>query len=239
MNEADEKCEECGKALCKECCVDGEPICQDCLDKAPMEIEEEKDVTTVKCHECGTPLTDEDKQQLGENYYCRSCVEKAKLNIAKALEEMKKDIAWPRAIVAGLVVAVVGAVIWELVEVYLNMRIGFIAIAIGYGTGYAVIWGSGGKRGSGLQILSVLLTLAGIAGGLFLALHAEIVKAVASGAISNIQQGADWIATAMLFPVLLTKTNILSWAIIAFGLWQAYVIPAMPKINLDSTQQAA
>lgn len=238
-SEIDGTCEECGREICKECRVDGEPVCKECLENAPIEGQEDKDVTTNKCHECGTPLTDEDKQLLGDNYYCRTCVDKAKQNISMALEDMKKNVAWPTAILAGLVVAVAGALVWWLVEARFNIRLGIIAIAIGYGAGYAVVMGSGGKRGIGLQVLSVLLTLLGIAGGLFLSMHDQVAKAMASGMITDIPKGADWQATAVLFPILITHTSIMTWAIIVFGLWQAFVIPGMPKINLDTTQQAA
>jgi hypothetical protein len=237
-NEVDGKCEECGRDICCDCRAKGEPICQECLENAPLEGEEEKSAEPLKCHECGAPLRDDEKQLLGDNWYCKACVEKAKQNITKALDDMTKDIAWPKAVVFGAVVAAVGALLWMVLEVYLNIRLGIIAVAIGYGAGYAVVIGSGGKRGIGLQILSAALTFLGIAGGLFLGLHADVAKAIASGEV-NIPKGAEWEATVTLFPLVMTKMSIISWVIIAFGLWQAFVIPAMPKINLGSAQEAA
>lgn len=186
--------------------------------------------TEVSCKECGKAICDECTVRLGEKSYCKPCTEKARANIAEALMNLTRDVNWTKAVVIGLLVAVLGAFVWYGVEVWFNLRIGLIAIAIGYGVAYGVMWGAGGKRGMGLQIISLVLTAGGILGGIFLSLHHQVLQEIVRGSIQA-QASQSWIVSALILPVALKETGIMSWVIIAFGLYQGFVLPAMPKVG--------
>ena len=194
--------------------------------------------TEKTCNECGKAICEECARTVSENVYCESCLEKAKQNLTGALQEMTRNINWGKALIAGLVVTAVGALVWDKIEVWFNIRLGIIAIAIGYGVAIAVMWGAGGKRGLGLQILSVVLTLIGIAGGLYLSLHDQLLMEVAKGTIQKPELN-EWVFCAVLFPFSLLQVGIISWVIIAFGLYQSFVMPAMPKVALEQAAPAA
>ena len=73
------------------------------------------------------------------------------------------------AVVAGVVVALLGALVWGLAARWTGRELGVIAWAIGFGTGFAVLTGAGGRKTEGLQAFGVLLSLAGVLFGKYLA----------------------------------------------------------------------
>ncbi|MDQ7827136.1 MAG: hypothetical protein RDV48_30340 [Candidatus Eremiobacteraeota bacterium] len=237
--ETESKCRDCGKAVCDECAektVNG-TYCKECQEKGKAaeslqcDNHPEKEAAG-KCNECGKAFCSECTEKIGENLYCKACIDKGKQNLVSAVEDLSKNINWGMAFVAGLVVALIGAVIWDKVEIWFKIRLGIIAIAIGYGVGWAVCVGAGGKRGTGLQIMSVVLTLTGIAGGLFFTIHDYLLQEAAKGT-TPMNPGSDWLMTALVFPMVLPQLlSPMTLIIIAIGIWQAWVIPAMPKIDL-------
>jgi hypothetical protein len=70
--------------------------------------------------------------------------------------------ALPPALLAGLVAAVVGGVGWTVQVALTDYEIGLVAWAIGGLAGYAVLRGSGGRRGLPLQVIAVASALLGI-----------------------------------------------------------------------------
>jgi hypothetical protein len=72
------------------------------------------------------------------------------------------------AVGAGLVAAVVGGVVWGLIGRWTNYEVGIAAWGIGFIVGTAVVFGSHGRRGVPLQLLAVVLALAGILIGKYL-----------------------------------------------------------------------
>jgi len=264
--DTDELCSECYKPVCGECSrkVDGKTTCNDCLANTGAGVKEEhppahtetaaepavppvgspvpgpEDLPAeeIKCNECGTSLDTASMEKVGENTYCKGCVQKAKENISQALADMTRNINWPGAVAAGLVTAALGAVIWDRVETWFHIRIGLIAIAIGYCVALAVMWGAGGKRGVGLQVISVILTLAGIIGGLFLSFHNQVLAEAAKGTFPlPANPGADWLLTIMVFPLIFRELGFITWIIIAFGLYQGFVMRAMPKIGMPGASE--
>ena len=79
-----------------------------------------------------------------------------------------RSLARPRmlnifgGLVAGLIAAVMCAVIWDKVTYYTHFQFGYAAIGVGYAVGTAVVLGAGQKRGRSLQFLGALLALFGI-----------------------------------------------------------------------------
>jgi len=72
-------------------------------------------------------------------------------------------------VAAGIVVALLGALVWGLVARRTGHELGVIAWAIGAGTGFAVLTAAGGRKSEGLQTAGVVLALAGVLFGKYLA----------------------------------------------------------------------
>ncbi len=72
------------------------------------------------------------------------------------------------AVGAGLVAAVAGGVVWGLIGRWTNYEVAIAAWGIGFIVGTAVVYGSHGRRGLPLQLLAVVLALAGILIGKYL-----------------------------------------------------------------------
>ena len=73
------------------------------------------------------------------------------------------------AVLAGLAAAIVGGVVWGLIVRWSNYEIGFAAWGIGFVVGTAVVRGAHGSRGTPFQLVAVVLALAGILLGKYLA----------------------------------------------------------------------
>lgn len=63
-----------------------------------------------------------------------------------------------RAAGAGLVAAILGAILYYAVMALAHLEIGIIAIAIGYMVGYAIRMATGGRGGRRFQVLAIVLT---------------------------------------------------------------------------------
>jgi hypothetical protein len=72
------------------------------------------------------------------------------------------------AIAAGLVAALVGGIVWGLIVKISNYEVGFIAWAIGFIAGTAVVAASRGAKGRRLQVIAVVAALLGILLGKYL-----------------------------------------------------------------------
>jgi hypothetical protein len=73
-----------------------------------------------------------------------------------------------RATGAGLVAAIVGAVVWGLIVRWTQYELGFVAWGIGFLVGTAVVFGARHLRGLPFQLIAVVFALLGIAAGKYL-----------------------------------------------------------------------
>jgi hypothetical protein len=73
------------------------------------------------------------------------------------------------ATLAGVVAAIAGGVVWGLIVRWSDYEIGFAAWGIGFIVGTAVVFGARHRRGLPLQLIAVVLALAGIVLGKYLA----------------------------------------------------------------------
>ncbi len=70
--------------------------------------------------------------------------------------------------IAGLIAAIIGALAWAAIVYAARIEIGYLAWGIGGLVGFAVAWATRGG-GAAAAVLAVLLTVASIAGGKYLA----------------------------------------------------------------------
>jgi hypothetical protein len=73
------------------------------------------------------------------------------------------------AALAGLAAAIGGGVVWGLIVRWSSYEIGIAAWGIGFVVGTAVVFGAQNQRGVPLQLIAVVLALAGIVIGKYLA----------------------------------------------------------------------
>ncbi len=79
------------------------------------------------------------------------------------MDNLKSEQNYPKALVAGTIIGVLGAILWAAITIATEYQIGYMAIAIGAGIGYSMrYFGKGidqvfGITGAILAILSCLL----------------------------------------------------------------------------------
>lgn len=73
------------------------------------------------------------------------------------------------AVLAGLAAAIAGAVVWGLIVRWSEYEVGFVAWGIGFVVGTAVVMGARNRRSLPLQVAAVVLALAGVVLGKYLA----------------------------------------------------------------------
>jgi hypothetical protein len=104
------------------------------------------------------------KQRIVGNYYrvngnmaCASCAE-------QALRETPKDVPanFMRALLFGIGAAVLGLILYAGFEIMTGWIIGFVALAVGWLVGKAMMMGSKGFGGRKYQITAALLTYAAV-----------------------------------------------------------------------------
>lgn len=198
-------------------------------------------VQAIVCTSCKQPIT-QSYYDAGGHILCSACREK----IDQAGDAWV-GTRFARAFFAGLGAAIAGAVLWWGVRAITDMEIGLVSIAIGYGVGKAVRWGTGNRGGRAYQVLAVFLTYAAVAGNY----TPDVIKAFrdsdkpAATAQKTAAQkeepaGAGEIALGFLVifaiaaaaPFLAGASNIIGLAIIAFGLWEAWKINRRAALNI-------
>lgn len=181
----------------------------------------------LHCSQCQKEVTGSQcytyKGKKGETIYlCDSCREVAE----KAFQEETKNPNMVGAIFLGLLAAIIAGIAWFAISVLTGYQIGYAAIGAGFLIGYAVIFGSGKKRGATLQMLSAALTLV----TLFLSQYFTSLYYLRKYLLENKAEfpsyGGQWffvnpfsreILSSMVSPI-----GLLIWAI---GIYFAYSLP--------------
>ena len=167
-----------------------------------------------------------------------------------------------RACLFGFGAAIVGAVLYYAVIAITNFQIGLVAIAIGYIVGYAVHRGAGGRGGRRFQVLALVLTYWAV--GLaytplaFQEMSQETQEASpAAEAAAPVSEDASdatsdssfafamlmLLAFTVALPVLSVvgslPSGLISAAIIAFGMHQAWRMTAAPNVEITGPYRIA
>ena len=120
------------------------------------------------------------------------------------------------AIMAGLLAAAIGAGIWMGVEVSLNLKLGYVAIAIGALVGYAIrIAGHGSNPLYG--VLGAVLTLAGCLGGEILS--NLYLASTAQQSMLSLAQSTDYV---QMVQTIFTKMDPIGYIIYGIGIYEGY-----------------
>ena len=177
------------------------------------------------CAMCGNPRGSETILANGVPI-CGSCSMRLR-------HELDQEGSWnnfPLALLGGIGGAAAGAGVWAAIGVATNMEVGYVAVLVGFLTGFGVKLGAGKSRGQGLQLLAALLAV----GGLVLAkyfIFAWMVSQASAGQGSPIA----WYDPRLipLFPRMITALMSpfdLLWLFIAIS--AAYRVPTPTRVTL-------
>ena len=114
--------------------------------------------TLQRCRFCSTPLTSEYYQVRGQAA-CASCADAARNQQAGTSD----SAAFTRALLLGIVAAIVGLASYSAFTIATHLYVGYIALGVGYIVAKAMKFGSGGLGGRRYQIAAVILTYLAIA----------------------------------------------------------------------------
>jgi hypothetical protein len=187
---------------------------------------------------------------------CESC----RNEIAQHAETPQGWAVLARACLFGLVAAILGAVCYYAVIAITDFEIGIVAIAIGYMVGYGIRLGTRGRGGRRFQVIAVVLTYWAVGLAYTPLLFSAVSKQDATQQAStnttapvdapNAPDAADaadgpdehglLFALAVLLGISLTLPvlsvvgslpgGLISAAIIAFGMHQAWRMTAVPQL---------
>ena len=109
--------------------------------------------TGQACTLCHTPFGTE-YFDVGGPQICRACSERVAYQTATP-REMSTLV---RAAIAGVIAALLGAVLYFAVIAISGFEVGLVSIAIGYMVGYGVRFGTRGRGGRRFQVIALVLT---------------------------------------------------------------------------------
>jgi hypothetical protein len=161
----------------------------------------------------------------------------------------------------GLGAAIAGAILYYAVIAITNFEIGIVAIAIGYMVGWTIRKGTGGRGGRRFQVLALALTYWAVGLAYTPLTFQQIAEAEKKApseqpAPAPIEQGAEGasavsipLALGILFgfslalPVLAVVSSLpgglISGAIIAFGMQQAWKMTGVPQLQISGPYRIA
>ena len=103
--------------------------------------------------------------------------------------------ALPGALMGGAIAAIVGGAAWGLITAITGWEIGYVAWGIGLLAGFGVVMGSGGRRGTPLQLVAVASAVLGILIGKYFTFFQALKEWVAE------EQGAEVAAELTMISV--------------------------------------
>jgi hypothetical protein len=208
----------------------------------------------VACVTCQRAILD-NYFDVNEQPVCASC----RSEIAQQTETPRGFGVIARAALFGLVAAILGAILYYAVIAITDFEIGLVAIAIGYMVGYGVRMGTRGRGGRRFQVIALVLTYwaVGLAYTPFLfgqasqdatqqagAGNTEPVDAAVTPAATDEPDGTNdrgllfalvvMLGISFALPVMSAVSSLpgglISAAIIAFGMHQAWRMTGVPQL---------
>jgi hypothetical protein len=204
----------------------------------------------VTCAACGCLIAQE-YYDVNEQVVCGRC----RGELARQAEVPKGAGVFGKAALFGLGAAIAGAILYYAVIAIANLEIGIVAIAIGYMVGFAVRKAADNRGGLRFQILAIVLTywavglaytplvFAGSKEGDTQEVAASPVAGEAVALEKDAPAAAGFVfAVGVLFaftfalPVLVVAGSLpgglISAAIIAFGMQQAWRMAGAPRLMI-------
>lgn len=176
-------------------------------------------------------------------------------NSLAQLVEVPRDLGvLGRAAVFGIIAAILGAAVYYAVVAITDFEIGIVAIAIGYMVGWAVRRAAGGRGGRRFQVLAIVLTYWAV-GLAYTPLVISAIRKAEQSETSQANAGAStpaaesdapvniplllgyMVGFSFALPVLVVAGSLpgslISAAIIAFGMQQAWKMTGAPNLLIS------
>lgn len=199
----------------------------------------------VTCVACQRTMRDEYFDVDGQST-CASCQDQ----IARNAETPREWGVFARACLFGVIAATLGAILYYAVIAITDLEIGIVAIAIGYMVGYGVRMGTKGRGGRRFQVVALVLTYWAVGLAYMPLIIGEVSKQDATQQASpNASTAVEapvapdastvplalavLVGFSLALPVLTVVSSfpsgLISAAIIAFGMRQAWRMTAAPQ----------
>jgi hypothetical protein len=186
----------------------------------------------VRCAECGTFLLEgQDREVTDGGVFCRHCFTALTAQLQQVVATQGEDVGYAAAALGGLAGAAVGILAWWGFTVLTHVAFGLVAVVIGVAVGKGVVMASGDKRHSNLQVLSVLISVAGFLYATYLVNRTFILRAYA--------EKGEAVALPLLpepglfFGVVAAGFDLMDLVFLAIVVYEAWKIPAPLKLALD------
>jgi len=184
------------------------------------------------CLQCERTLQPgEERRTTDEGVFCTGCYAQLRAQVEAALARQGEDIHWFNAAIGAIGGGVLGGLIWWGFTVMTNISFGLVAVVIGFLVGKGVLLLTGGKRAVGLQILSVVVSLASYLYAAYMVNRTYIQRAIAEDPELAGYIGPPLLPEpAMFFEVVRVGFSFIDVLFIAFVIWQAWKMPAPVKL---------
>ena len=187
----------------------------------------------VQCAECGTEIQDgHDRQQVDDVFFCRPCFVRLNDEVNQAIAAQSEGIGYPVAAVGGLAGAVLGVLVWCGFTVITGIRLGLVAVAIGFAVGKGVVMLSGNKRHLNLQLLAVGISFVAYVYASFLINRTIILQNLAEG--GQVVQIALLPNPELFFGIVTAGAKAFDLIFLAIVIYEAWKIPAPLQLDPQS-----
>ena len=167
---------------------------------------------TLACASCKTPIASE-YYQVNGRVICPTCRDKFAQFGADDIEPGRVALA----LVVGTVAGIIGFVVYAFLTSLIHANLSLLSIAVGWLVGTAVRWASRHRGGPIYQGIALVITYVSVC-------------AIYLPSLNNFWQS---LGQAMIAPWTEGVSNIIGWLIIAFALYEAWMLNR--KVRLDIT----
>jgi hypothetical protein len=183
----------------------------------------------VRCAECGTLLREgQDREVTDGGTFCRYCFDALTAQLQQVVAAQGEDVNYTAAALGGVAGAAIGALAWWGFTVLTNIAFGLVAVVIGVAVGKGVVMASGNKRHRNLQVLSVLVSVAGFFYATYLVNRTFILRAYAEkGETVTLPFLPE---PGLFFGVVAAGFRLMDLVFLAIVVYEAWRIPAPFKL---------
>lgn len=180
----------------------------------------------LNCYLCRNPLCVECESKHGDRSICPTC--RARLQQRREAEHAAETqhLNCPSGLCYGLIAALAAAFAWSQVAVLTGGALTVSAVPLGGLVGFAVMYGSGQKRGEILQQIAGVLTMLGILAAYFL-----VYYRTGAPSYRSLSAGSGLTGALMGYPGFLTELGFLAWLWFAVGVGLAYYLPHVRRLS--------
>ncbi len=134
-------------------------------------------------------------------------------------------LGYLRAIGAGLMAAVIGAVLWDKFVFYTHIQFGLVAVFIAYGVAVAVKKAAGGHNDGLSWVGAALAAFCMLLGYVLLANDAVMADREASVRFGSIPL---LVRVPLMFPLVVKTLDLMDWVFVAIGVYEGWKVPRTP-----------